>query len=192
MERLKRIEYNSPVVLTFAIISFAVLLLGQLTGGMTNMLLFTVYRSNPLDIFYWLRLFGHVLGHANLQHYTNNILLILLLGPMLEEKYGSRRLLMMIGMVAVLTGLVNVALFPHTALLGASGIVFMMMILSSVTGMKQGKIPLTLIVVIVIYLGQEVLSGITVADNISRLTHIVGGLCGGGFGMYFSRNGKKE
>lgn len=188
---MKKIEYNSPVILTFAVISFIVLLIGQLTGGMTNMLLFSVYRSNPLDLFYWLRLVGHVFGHANLQHYTSNILLILLLGPMLEEKYGSKRLLAMMVIVAVVTGLVNLLLFPYTALLGASGIVFMMMILSSVTGMKQGTIPLTLIVVIVVYLGQEVLSGITIADNISRLTHIVGGLCGAGFGLYFGKKGKE-
>lgn len=182
MKGLKKIQYNSPVVLTFALVSFVVLLLGYITNGWTTTNLFCVYRSSPLNPLTYVRLFGHVLGHANLEHYTNNMLLLLLLGPMLEEKYGSKLLLEMIGLTAVLTGLVN-CLFFSTGLLGASGIVFMMIILSSMASMEQGRIPLTLILAVVIYLGQEV-TGMFKQDNISQLTHILGGICGGGFGMF--------
>ena len=112
--------------------------------------------------------------------------MLLLVGPMLEEKYGSKTLLEMIVITAVITGLVNNMLF-RSGLLGASGIVFMMIILSSVTSVKEGKIPLTLIVVVILYLGEQVAAGIFSADNISQLTHIVGGLCGGIFGMLRNR-----
>jgi len=59
----------------------------------------------------------------------NNFLLILLLGPMLEEKYGSKRIAFMIAVTAVVTGVINILLFPRTALLGASGVVFILLIL---------------------------------------------------------------
>lgn len=184
---MKRIEYNSPVVLTFTMISFVALILGYITKDASTELLFCVYRSSPLSLFFWIRLFGHVVGHANLQHFTGNIMLLLLLGPILEEKYGSKTLLLMILVVAVLTGLTNIIFFPRTMLLGASGIVFMMMILASVTGIGRGRIPLTLIIVAFMYIGQEVVYSVTVSDNISRLTHILGGICGGGFGMLLGR-----
>lgn len=183
-----KIDYNSPVVLSFAFASFVVLLLGYLTNGLTTRLFFCVYRSSLLDILGYVRLFGHVLGHANLSHYINNMMMILLVGPMLEEKYGSKLLLQMILLTAFITGLVNNLLFP-TALLGASGIVFMMIILSSVTSVKEGKIPLTLIVVVILYLGEQIVAGLFTADNISQLTHIVGGVCGGVFGMMMNKRG---
>ena len=46
--------------------------------------------------------------------------MILLLGPVLEERHGSGSLLVMIVITALVTGVINVA-FLDTALLGASG-----------------------------------------------------------------------
>lgn len=182
MKLLKKIDYNSPVVLSFAFLSFVVLILGYLTNGFTTTLLFCTYRFSLTDLLGYFRLFGHVLGHANLSHYINNMMMILLVGPMLEEKYGSRALLEMIALTALITGVLNDLLFS-TGLLGASGIVFMMIILSSVTSVKEGKIPLTLIVVVILYLGEQIVAGVLTEDNISQLTHIIGGVCGGAFGM---------
>ena len=188
MKFLKKIDYNAPVVLTFALVSFLVLILGYITNGGSTALLFCVYRAPLSDIFMYTRLYLHVLGHANLEHYVNNMMMLLLVGPMLEEKYGSRLLLEMILITAFITGLINNLLFP-SALLGASGIVFMMIILSSVTSVKEGKIPLTLIVVVIMYLGEQIVAGLFSADNISQLTHIVGGVCGGLFGMMMNKKG---
>ena len=174
---MKKIQYNAPVVLSFALISLLVLLADFFTAGAANRLLFSVYRSPLSDLGSYFRLFLHVLGHGNLQHYMNNMLLFLLVGPGLEEKYGSLRLLEAIALTAVVTGLLHCLLFPHTALLGASGVVFMLIILSSFTGDKNA-IPLTLILVTVLYLGQELVNGIVALDNISQLTHILGGAVG--------------
>ena len=187
MKYLKKIDYNAPVVLSFALLSLAALLLGYVTGGVTTRWFFCVYRSSFLNPLTYLRLFGHVLGHAGWQHYFSNMLLLLLLGPMLEEKYGSKKLLIMIVVTAFVTGIIN-TLFFTTGLLGASGIVFMMIILSSMVKLKEGKIPLTLILVVVIYLGQELVNGISVQDNISQLTHIIGGVCGCLFGTVLMKD----
>ena len=130
---------------------------------------------------------GHVLGHAGYSHFISNIMLLLVLGPPLEEKYGSRRLLICIVITALVSGLVQFLLFPGTALLGASGIVFMMIVLSSLAGMREGAIPLTLILVVVLYLGGEAVDAITARDSVSQLTHIVGGLCGAVLGFAMGR-----
>lgn len=187
MKILKKIDYNSPIVLSFAFASFIVLLLGYLTNGFTTRLLFCTYRFSPLDILGYVRLFGHVLGHGNLSHYISNMMMLLLVGPMLEEKYGSKMLLNMMLLTAFITGVLNNLLFS-TGLLGASGIVFMMIVLSSVTSVKEGKIPLTLILVVVLYLGEQIVAGLFTSDNISQLTHLIGGVCGGVFGMTLKGN----
>ena len=184
------IRFNSPVVLTFALLSLLALILDGVTGGFTTSELFCVYRSSLSDPLTYVRFFGHVLGHADYSHYMGNMLLLLLVGPTLEEKYGSRTLLITIAATALITGLVNFIFFPGVALLGASGVVFMMIVLSSFTEMKKGGIPVTLILVVIFYLGGEIMDGIRGSDSISQLTHIVGGVCGIFFGFRL-RNRKK-
>ncbi|KJS89184.1 MAG: peptidase S54 [Desulfosporosinus sp. BICA1-9] len=152
------------------------------TDGLTTNLLFGVYRSAWTDPLTYFRLFGHVLGHGDWSHYSSNMVLFLVLGPILEEKYKSQSFFIMIAITAVVSGLFHVILFSSTVLLGASGIVFMMIVLSSVAGMKNGKIPLTLILVIIIYLGGEILS-VGSKDGIAHISHILGGICGAAFGL---------
>ena len=181
------LQYNSPAVLSFALLSLGVLLLNLFTGGRSNRMLFSVYRCSLLDPLAYPRFFLHVLGHANFTHYISNMMLILVVGPPLEEKYGSRPLLWAIGVTALVSGLVHWLFFPGAALLGASGIVFMMIVMSSLAGMKEGKLPLTLVLVLLLYLGGEILDGLTRQDKVSQLTHIIGGLCGAGLGLAFRR-----
>ncbi|MBR1823944.1 MAG: rhomboid family intramembrane serine protease [Ruminococcus sp.] len=182
------ISYNSPVVLTFSLICLGALVLGFVTGGYTNGLLFSVYRSSLADPLTYFRFVGHVFGHAGWDHFIGNMTLLLVVGPLLEEKYGSQNIAFVILATAVITGLVNFIFFPHTALLGASGVVFAFILLSSFTCMKDGKIPLTFILIVIIYIGGQVYQGIFVKDNVSNLTHIIGGGVGSGLGFAMSRN----
>lgn len=178
-----RLQYNAPVTLTFFFLSLAVLLLDQATGGWTTLNLFCVYRSPLTDPLFYVRLFGHVLGHADWNHFLNNMLLLLVIGPPMEEKYGSRPLLLGLLATALISGVLQCILFPGTALLGASGIVFMLIMLSSLAGMRSGSIPLTLLLVAALYLGQQVYAMLFVRDQVANFMHIIGGLCGTGFGF---------
>ena len=116
-----RISYNSPVVLTLAVMSLAALFLGKITNGWTTHHLFSVYRSSLLNPLTYLRLFTHIIGHANLQHFVSNFTIILLVGPMIEEKYGSGNLAIMTALTALITGILHSIFFPNVALCGASG-----------------------------------------------------------------------
>jgi len=131
-----------------------------------------------------------VLGHAGLAHLMGNIAYILLLGPGLEEKYGARNLVLMILVTAFLTGVIHNIFFPKTMLLGASGVVFAFILLTSFTDFREGEIPLTFLLVALIYLGQQIWDGITVKDHISNLSHILGGLTGAVFGYLLNRGRK--
>ena len=180
---LRKLDYNAPVILTFALMSFAVLCLGWLTAGKTTTMFFCVYGSSWSDPLTYVRLFGHVLGHADLSHYLGNIMLFLLIGPVVEEHYGSGRLLVMILLTALIIGLINMLLFPTVGLLGASGIVFMLIILGSMASGAHGRIPVTFLLVTVLYLGQEVYNAFFAADDISQLAHIAGGVMGLIYGL---------
>jgi membrane associated rhomboid family serine protease len=137
--------------------------------------------TDPLTYF---RFFGHVLGHVSFEHYLNNFLLILLLGPMLEEKYGSGKLAVMIVVTAFITGAASFIIFPSRMILGASGIAFMLILLSSYVNIQKGRIPLTLILCVVIFIGREIFSGIFEQNDIANLSHIIGGACGAVFGYF--------
>ena len=181
------VRFNAPVILTFALLSLLALLLGNWTNGAATHQYFSVYRSSLSDPLTYVRFIGHVLGHADYEHYMGNMLLLLLVGPGLEEKYGSGTMVWMILVTALVTGLVHFVFFPGSALLGASGVVFMMIVLSSFTAMRRGEIPVTLILVVIFYLGGEIMDGLFKKDNISQITHIVGGLCGLIFGFTVRR-----
>jgi membrane associated rhomboid family serine protease len=182
---LQRIQYNSPVILSFSLLAVAVHLLNIVIPQFT--LKFFVINpfmsfSNPLDYF---RLFSYVLGHASWDHLFGNLAFILLLGPILEEKYGSKSMLIMILITAVSSAILCGLIF-HTAALGASGIVFMLIVLASIVDVRAGTIPLTFVLVAAIFLGREIVQ-ISQADNISQLGHIAGGTFGALFGFSSSK-----
>jgi GlpG protein len=187
------IKFNAPVTLGFVMACAAALLLDKVTGGWANRHLFSTYRSGLLNPLTYVRAFGYTIGHANWEHFASNIIYILLLGPLVEEKYGSRNLLEMMGITAVITAIVHALLSSNVALLGASGIVFMLIILSSISNVKSGEIPITFIIVCVIFIGGQIVDSFK-ADSISQLAHIVGGICGGCFGLFLighEKDGRK-
>ncbi len=187
-KRQMRISFNSVVILGFTIACFAVMMLDQMTRGGTTYRFFSVYRSSLLSPLTYVRFFGHVLGHAGWQHFFGNIMMILVVGPLLEEKYGSSNILFVILTTALASGLVHFIFFPNVRLLGASGVVFAFILLASLTSFQEGKIPLTFILVAFIYIGQQVYEGMFIHNNVSNLTHIIGGVVGTGLGFVMNKN----
>ena len=176
-------QYNSLVILSYFFLSLLVLILNNLSKQKLNKSLFSSYRISLLSPLTYIRLFTHVLGHSNWQHFMNNFLYILLIGPMIEEKYGSINLLIMILITAAITGIVNM-LLGKVKILGASGIVFMLIILSSLVNLESGKIPLTLVLIFMFYIVNEIKDGLFKKDNISHLSHLIGAICGCIYGIF--------
>ena len=180
------------MILAFVCISFGAMAANYLTLGASNKLLFMTYHSSLANPLTYVRFFTLVLGHAGWSHYIGNMMYILLLGPMLEEKYGAPKILEVILTTALVTALLNYFLFPGIALCGASGVVFAFILLTSFTGFNEGEIPLTVILVAVIFIGQQVYEGVFLQDNVSNLSHIAGGLVGAVTGYNLNMKRKKK
>jgi len=180
-----KIKYNAPTTLTYTFFCVLVVLADHfLFHGLTRAF-FTVPNAasfNLLRPVNYLRLFTHIAGHADWNHLMGNMAYVLLLGPMLEEAYGSLTMFLMIVVTGFVTGVLNACFFPQP-LLGASGVVFMMILLASFTNHGDDDIPLTFILIVILYLGREILNAFN-GDDISQFAHLAGGLCGSLFGFF--------
>ncbi len=179
-----RIDINSPLILTYAALSLVALLLHTMTGGATTRDVFSLPGSfdyaNPL---FYIRLFTYTMGSWSWAHFLANFTIILLVGPLLEEKYGTLRLSLFTLLTALITGIFHTLIFNST-LLGASGITFMMILLTSFANYQKNTIPLTFLIVSVLFLGKEIASAFG-EDHISQFAHIMGGACGAAFGIWW-------
>ena len=187
MKNNLKIVINAPVVIGFVVLMFAATLLGMLTDGYSTRMFFQTYHSSLLSPLTYLRLFTHVLGHRGWSHFMGNATYILLLGPMMEEKYGSASLAKVIVITALVTGIVNYIFFPNVALCGASGVVFAFIILTSFTGFRSGEIPLSFILIAIIFIGQQIYDGAFIRDNVSQVSHIAGGITGAVIGYAWNK-----
>lgn len=177
------LQYNSVVILTLFFISFFVLILDKITRGKSNYLLFENYRSSLLSGFTYLRFFTHALGHSSWDHFAGNYITILLIGPMIEEKYGSLELLVMILITSFICGLVNF-IIGKNRLRGASNILYMLIVLASFVNIEAGKIPITFVLIFIFYVIKE-FRDVKKDDGISHTGHILGALCGMAFGFLY-------
>ena len=176
-----RLSYNCPVVLTYAGICLVLVFLDWLTQGWLNTYVMVCYgHPSLLDPMTYVRCVTYFFGHSGWSHYASNMLLMLLVGPVVEEKYGSGNLIFMIMVTGIASGIIN-CIFFDTGIIGASGIVFMMIILSAFTNMKKGEI-----LVAAIYLGREIVNAFT-PDTVSQFGHIMGGIFGLFWGIYYYR-----
>lgn len=192
MHRKLKITFNAPVTLGFVLICFIATLLGSISGGKITQKVFMTYHSSLTNPMTYFRFITHIFGHSGWEHFIGNASYLLLLGPMLEEKYGSKEWVEVIGMTAVVTGLMNYIFFWNTGLCGASGVVFAFIILASFTSFSEGEIPLTFILAAVLFIGQQIYEGIMVRDNISNTAHITGGIVGAVIGYGSNRKSKND
>lgn len=176
MKKKFKITYNAPVVLSFTLLAVAV----HVLGDSVKQYFMTCPRLESVSDYFGL--LSHVAGHVSWEHLLGNFTLILLLGPILEERHGSRSLLAMIIVTALVTSLLNFFFF-NACVLGASGIVFMFIILASTANIRHREIPLTFIAIAILYLGGEVVAALQ-EDQVSQMAHLIGGLVGGFFGFF--------
>ena len=187
MKHRPKFDYNAPFCLSFALLSMLVYVMGLLSGGWVPERFFSLPGAASLAQWTtWPRLILHVLGHASAEHLFSNLVIFLLVGPLLEKMYGSRLLLLLSLLTAILTGLLMIVFFKGS-LAGASGIVFAFIILSSFANAKSGTVPLTFILISVIFLGGEILRALSGEDQTARFAHIAGGLVGGIAGFLIAR-----
>lgn len=144
-----------------------------ISGGIGSLLL-------PLT---WLRLVTWPFVHADTTHLLNNMMLFLLLSPNLEKRQGWFEYLFCLLATAIVIGVAHLAFGQTgTTLIGASGWVFMMILLTTFAGAEPGTIAVPTLIVAALYGYQEVRAAFS-ANHISQLAHLLGGACGLIFGL---------
>lgn len=194
-----RVSYDAPVTLTFVIISTIIFLLsfflakaGKADGlvkiftsptAQTGALPFIV--KQPLS---YLRLLVYIFGTDQANALFTNLILIMLLGPAMEERYGSVIIGIMIFVSALFSGVLN-ACFCESSLVGAVPVVSMMIFLNAFMSFSKKKFPLSFAAVMIFFIVIQVFSG---AGAIRIIICIAGGLCGSLFAFLTSPKMKAE
>lgn len=178
------ILYDAPVTVTFALIVIFVFLVDGaiFKGELSSKYLLAptaVNGENPFSFkapLSYVQMLFHVVASVEQTTLLSNVIIILLLGPFLEEKYGSVIIGLMMVLSALLSGVLN-ASFCLAGTSGADSIVFMFVLLNSYLSVSKKKIPLSAVIVLILFI-----SGEFFAKNpngfIGILVNIAGGLCG--------------
>merc|ERR1719362_881745 len=126
---------DAPLVLGFGLLCILVQLVTDYVDSSVTQEYFSLWPwaySSPRNGMFYVRLFTQVLGHGGWEHLNSNLTIIILVGPQCETAYGWRALLGIMLLTALVTSSSHYLLAPKYALqLGASGIVFLFIVLNS-------------------------------------------------------------
>lgn len=176
-------SYNSVVIISYFLICLTILILNNISKGKLNNFL-TIKKGSILNPMNYIRLITSGLCHKDWAHFRNNFIIILLIGPMLEEKYGSIELLEMLLITTTVTTVCH-SLIHKSASIGASDNVYMMVVLCSIVNIINGKIPITLVLIFLFYLADEIIKSLGKnKDNVAHDSHIIGAICGFIYGYF--------
>jgi rhomboid protease GluP len=187
-----RIKYNAPVSITLILLAFIIYFLNLKVNDRIIAQWFTALGnldfaySDPLS---YIKFLTHILGHANLDHLIANSVYIILLGPLLEEKYSSKAILILTIIVGLISGIIN-AFFVPSYLLGASGVVYLYIFLATFTNVEKGEVPITAIILIAFFIYKD--AYLRDPSDISIATHIIGAVIGILYGVAISLLNIKE
>lgn len=182
------LKYNAPVSLTLALLSLLALALGELTDGWATQNLFSFYKSALTDYLTYPRAIFHVLGNTDLTVCTSNIILLLVIGPAAEERFGSVKVLTAVLLTAIAGALVVWFVYPEASIMGARSLLFMMMILAGFASARSGSVPITLVLILLLFIGREVVETLSAGMSLQTLTDIAAGAVGLLLGLAFSRS----
>ncbi len=170
-----KIKYDSQVVLTYVLLCFGATFLCLNYDGMLNTY-FQTYRADLWQPVTYLRFFTYIFGHDSWDMVFENALYLLLLGPMLEDKYGSKTMIVLIVVAAFVTSLLNFIFFPGAVLYGSNGIVLAFIILTAIGGLISGSFPISLVVIAIVFFRQEILQNVIRVSNMANIAPIVGSI----------------
>lgn len=192
-----KFHYDSPVMLTFAFLTLITFVLDTFAfkGKLKDVWLITPTAAGGAFPFAFsdfpsiLRLFIHIFGYSDSPILICNLIFILLLGPQMEERYGSVIIGIMIFVSALFSGVLN-ACFCQNAVCGADPVVFMLILLWTMMHLSRSKISASAIAVIALFIVMEIFR-----KNPNGVVGVVivaaGGLCGSLFAFLASPKARK-
>eukprot|EP00929_Paragymnodinium_shiwhaense_P021540 TRINITY_DN14015_c0_g1_i1.p1 TRINITY_DN14015_c0_g1~~TRINITY_DN14015_c0_g1_i1.p1 ORF type:complete len:241 (-),score=17.76 TRINITY_DN14015_c0_g1_i1:376-1098(-) len=183
------VDIDSPIILVFAALCVFLYVFSGLLPSLACIPFNHFQFFNPA---HYLRLFTHVAMHGSRDHLTGNMVNLLLVGPACERAFGSAVLAKFFLWTAGATGVAHL-LFgkASTYAFGASGIVFMLILLNSLLSARTGRIPLTFIIQVILWCWQDIISQFRCSvadkcDGISHIAHLSGAFVGTALGFHFN------
>lgn len=181
---LRNITVEAPVVVGYCLICVVIHVLNStILPGLSLFLGVDSHFSirNPI---HYARLFSHVFAHSSLSHLKGNMTYLLLVGPSAEAYFGSKAIFKVIQYVTLSSALSHLVLGKaNSRQLGASGVVFAVIMLNSLVSAKTGRIPVSFVLIVILYLGEELLKLFFGIDGVSHHAHLVGGVVGTAVGF---------
>lgn len=145
---------------------------------------------NPMT---YVRIFTQVIGHGGWDHLVGNLTTLILVGPPCEEHFGTWKLFLCVVIMAIATSFFHYLFAPaHAMQLGASGMVFELIVLHSLIHHRSGKIRASFVVLLLLWVWKEVqgfahnLHAAGGGDGISHVAHFFGAAVGAFMGLLFT------
>ena len=189
--------YDAPVMLTFALAVLVIFVLDTFVvkGKLAEKWLLSptsAEGSLPFafsDFTSIFRLFLHVLGGRDIPFLICNLIFIRLLGPEMEERYGSVIIGIMIFVAALFSGVLN-ACFCKIPVSGSEPVVFMLILRCAMMHLSRSTVSASALVVIILFAVMLVLrknpNGV-----VGVVITLAGGLCGSLFAFLTSPKARK-
>ena len=185
-----KFSYDAPVTITFVIIYAVFFLLNSFViknGALGNLLASPTSQAGALPFIVkqpmsYLRLLIYIFGSNIDSNYITFLFVYLLLGPAMEERYGSVIIGVMIFVSALFAGVLN-ACFCTESLIGPVPVVCMMIFLTAFMSLSNKTVPVTFIATIILFAYLSITCGLGV---IRLIICVAGGLCGSLFAFLTS------
>lgn len=193
-----KLSYDAPVTLTFSLVCIVLFLVDNfLLKNFLGQHIFCSptaakgpYPFSFSEFISYPRLILYVFGSKSFVLLFTNLIYILLLGPSVEEQYGSVVIGIMIAVSALFSGVLN-ASFCSATLQGTAPIVFTMIFLNAFMTFSRRKIPVSFIVVMILYI---LIGCLDKEANgfIGTIVNMAGGLCGSLFAFLASPKARAD
>lgn len=188
--------FDSPVVLVFSVVSAVIFISDLILKLNLSEKIFECPGAKSVPAFdfksalSYVKLVIYPFGGENSTSFFLNIGFILLLGPVLEERYGSIMLALMIFITSLVGGVLT-ACVSTFGIYGCGGIVFMMIILSVLSVFIKKQLPVSWIFIFTLYLAFSLFSRKKISgfmpfmqNNVPVFIQLASGICGSLFGFF--------
>lgn len=181
------LKNNSPVIVAYVLISLTAFWLKDTEFGRTLLPWLSLPREiKSAEATYYLNFVSYIFGYENWDYLLQNITFLLLLGPLVEKKYSSKLVFLMLIVTASITGTLQVLFYGSSYAgreIGGTCIVYMLIMVASATNIKSYEIPVTLVLLIGFLIG-----GLSITSrHYNSLPLVVGGICGFIFAIVIPR-----
>lgn len=190
---MRRLIVDSPVVLGFGFLCMLLYALDLIIPGDVQKMLGCPHAFQPYRPTHWVRTVTHVFAHSSLPHIKGNMGMLMLVGPSVENEFGSENLAKIMLAVAVSSWFAHVlAGRENSVQLGASGVVFALILLNSLVSATVGTVPLSFVITAIIWVSEELYLLFFGKDGVSHHAHLTGAIVGTLAGYYIHRQRAKE